>query len=278
MNKWNNLVDIMVCPICGDKTMYLKEKSIYCQSGHCFDISRKGYLNLLRKKTTDFYSSNLFENRKAIYELGFYHKVLLEIERLMLMYSNKELDMVILDAGCGEGYWLSNLNIASSIKIGIDISKQAIYKASRVKEVAWLVADLTSVPLKLHSVDTILSIFTPSNYQMFEHILKPKGIVIKVVPTEKYLIELRRAAGKIRNGPGLMEDKVFNYMRQHMEILAVRSIEYQLDVNSDIVVKFVKMTPMLRYLNPNMIECKSINKITISVNIIVGRKKGCEYV
>ena len=43
------------------------------------------------------------------------------------------------------------------------------------------------------SFDTILNLFSPSNYQEFDRILKPGGQVIKVVPAASYLKELRQA-------------------------------------------------------------------------------------
>ena len=36
----------LVCPICG-MTLQREEKLWRCESGHCFDIARQGYVNLL---------------------------------------------------------------------------------------------------------------------------------------------------------------------------------------------------------------------------------------
>lgn len=57
----------------------------------------------------------------------------------------------------------------------------------------WCVADLTNLPFAPASFDTILNLFSPSNYQEFDRILKPGGQVIKVVPAASYLKELRQA-------------------------------------------------------------------------------------
>lgn len=44
-------IDIFMCPVCEDR-MYLDEfKSIICTKNHCFDISKKGYVNLHLKSS-----------------------------------------------------------------------------------------------------------------------------------------------------------------------------------------------------------------------------------
>ena len=50
------------CPIC-TKSMDIQGNSLICRHGHCFDISRYGYVNLLLKSSP---KTNYSEERRAV--------------------------------------------------------------------------------------------------------------------------------------------------------------------------------------------------------------------
>ena len=37
----------LTCPVCGG-ALHREERSLRCGAGHCYDIARQGYVNLLR--------------------------------------------------------------------------------------------------------------------------------------------------------------------------------------------------------------------------------------
>ena len=37
----------LTCPVCGG-VLHREERSLRCDAGHCYDIARQGYVNLLR--------------------------------------------------------------------------------------------------------------------------------------------------------------------------------------------------------------------------------------
>lgn len=39
----------LTCPVCGG-VLHREERSLRCGAGHCYDIARQGYVNLLRSK------------------------------------------------------------------------------------------------------------------------------------------------------------------------------------------------------------------------------------
>ena len=57
----------------------------------------------------------------------------------------------------------------------------------------WCVADLTNLPFEDQQFNTILNIFSPSHYQEFQRVLADDGEILKIVPQENYLKELRQA-------------------------------------------------------------------------------------
>ena len=34
------------CPVCGN-TLHREDRTLRCQKGHCYDVARQGYVNLL---------------------------------------------------------------------------------------------------------------------------------------------------------------------------------------------------------------------------------------
>ena len=104
----------------------------------------------------------------------------------------------VLDIGCGEGSFLAQLTqkVTPALTVGFDIAKEGIYQASnhtQFVQAFWCVADLTNLPFADQSFDMLLNIFSPSNYREFDRILAPGGKLLKVIPGEHYLKELRQA-------------------------------------------------------------------------------------
>ena len=76
--------------------------------------------------------------------------------------------------------------------VGIDLSKEGIRVAAKEhRDIIWCVADLTKLPLQNQQFDLVLNILSPANYGEFKRVLKEHGILVKLLPTADYLIELR---------------------------------------------------------------------------------------
>lgn len=105
--------------------------------------------------------------------------------------------------------------------IGIDISKQGIQFASKNDEATmWLAGDIAHLPLKDNSVDIILNILSPANYEEFGCVLKSDGLVIKTVPGKEYLIEIRKAySKKEHNNSNVIElFKINNHLMREIKV------------------------------------------------------------
>ena len=193
------------------------------------------------------YSAELFKNRGLLYSNGFYDKIIETMNLLIVRHICARNNLVIVDAGCGEGTFLTRLcNQMGGKKIGFDISKDAILQASRSsKEILWMVADLVNIPINDNSVDVLFNIFSPANYQSFARILKKNGVLIKVIPGTDYLREIREVSETLINKQRDNEEQVVNYLSRYMKIIEKKKIYYKVNVNLEQLQAWIKMTPMM---------------------------------
>ncbi len=201
IRKANNLA----CPLDG-LPLTISEKQLVCSSGHSFDVARQGYVNLLpvqqKRSKHPGDSHEMIEARAAFLNTEIYAPIagMLNDISFDLIVNNKLEDICILDAGCGEGYYLENLlcyleqkSIRQNVSfMGLDISKPAILAAAkRSKKMTWLVASNKKPPVLPGTVDIIFCLFGFPVYDRFRTLLKPGGHIVLVEAGVEHLIELR---------------------------------------------------------------------------------------
>ena len=261
----------LLCPVC-EKRLVADGESLRCVQGHCYDISRHGYVNLLPGKGA-FYPLELFRNRRAIFDDGFYAPLLQRMEELMRRYVKNEQPF-ILDAGCGEGYYAGNiLSGVDCPRVAFDICREAVQLgAQRYENVTFMVADLKRIPLPDHSADCILDILTPADYGEFSRVLKKSGRLIKAHPGENYLRELRDLArDQLRSGTHDSE-RVADYFEDHMQLIRRERVTYTLPVTLSQAQAFARMTPMLQRVDVEALDLSRVKEITIDMELLVGKK------
>jgi 23S rRNA (guanine745-N1)-methyltransferase len=106
---------------------------------------------------------------------------------------------IVLDAGCGEGYYLNqllqfnpDLRASESCGYGFDISKPAIQLASHYKQFEWAVASSARMPYSNAAFDLVVSVFSRVDNEEFLRVLKPNGYVLFVGPGPQHLMALRK--------------------------------------------------------------------------------------
>lgn len=191
--------DLLCCPL--DKLpLRQQDTELRCASGHCFDIARQGYVNLLvpgdKRSRDPGDSKEMVMARRAFLSSGHYEPIaqrLIELVRPLCA-----ADSVIVDAGCGEGYYLEQLRAhlpasrhSTPTVIGFDISKPAVQAAARRFPATWLVASNRNIPLVPGSVDCLLSMFGFPIFETFLALLKEGGTLLAVDAGPQHLIELR---------------------------------------------------------------------------------------
>lgn len=186
-------MDILKCPTCG-KPLKKQEKSYICAQGHCYDIARSGYVNLLppNRKRTLFPGDNadMIAARVALMDSGYYDA----LGECVCKILQDKSTATVLDIGCGEGYIsrIIKLRYPKTHIMGIDISKFAVDAASkRCKDNLYCVASSAALPVCSGSIDVIINTFAPIDTGELDRVLTKDGILIKIVPAPQHLWHLK---------------------------------------------------------------------------------------
>ncbi|KTG24655.1 rRNA (guanine-N1)-methyltransferase [Idiomarina sp. WRN-38] len=190
--------DQLICPL-DKQPLQLNERTWRCENGHSYDVAKQGYVNLLpvqNKRSKDpGDSKSMVQARRHFLSQGFYQPLADALSDSVLSVG----DQSILDAGCGEGYYLQSIVCKAEQRdvllevAALDISKWAVQAAAKQdKRLSWMVASNNAIPLANNSVDTILCVFGFPVEAEFKRVLKPGGRLIMVDPASEHLIELKR--------------------------------------------------------------------------------------
>ncbi len=189
-----NLPEILKCPICGADISRVGG-SLVCGKKHTFDIAKSGYVNLNVNGTAAGDSKEMVRARSSFLDGGYYSPF---AEKLVETVNGFPHD-VLLDAGCGEGYY--SVRIAKETGgtlYGFDLSRAAVEKAAKrasSQDVAasFFVGGIFDLPVKDGGVDVVLNLFAPCAREEFLRILKPHGHLIMGIAGEKHLLGLKSA-------------------------------------------------------------------------------------
>lgn len=261
------------CPIC-QENLTLVEGSLKCNNRHSFDLAKFGYVNLAPQiKQSANYDKENFQNRQQILEAGFYQAILDAISDLLASSENTE---TILDIGCGEGFYSRKLqeNHPDKTFYAFDISKDSVQIAAKSEPnwaVNWFVGDLARLPIKDASMDILLDIFSPANYGEFRRVLSKDGILIKVIPTENHLKEIRQRVQDQLTNKDYSNQDIKNHFQEHFTILYNQTASLTKTITAEQLQALLSMTPLLFHVDQSKIDWSQLTEITIEAEILVGK-------
>ncbi len=262
--------DQLICPL-DKQPLQLNERTWCCDNGHSFDIAKQGYVNLLpvqNKRSKDPGDSKaMVQARREYLNKGYYQPLAQALADTVLAMGSQAL----LDAGCGEGYYLrylveqaeqqgTELSVAA-----LDISKWAVQTAAKQdKRLSWMVASNNAIPLADNSVDTILCEFGFPVEAEFKRVLKTGGRLIMVDPAENHLKELKtiiypELKSKSERLP--INDSDF-------ELSSEQRVNFQVELNNNESIKnLLTMTPHLyRASKEGREKAEKLQNLTITVD------------
>ena len=261
------------CPIC-QENLALVESSLKCSNRHSFDLAKFGYVNLAPQiKQSANYDKENFQNRQEILEAGFYQAILEGISDLL---ATKPSAKTVLDIGCGEGFYSRKLQESHSDKTfyAFDISKDSVQIAAKSEPnwaVNWFVGDLARLPIKDASMDILLDIFSPANYGEFRRVLSKDGILIKVIPTENHLKEIRQMVQDQLTKKDYSNQDIKEHFQEHFRIQSSQIASLTKPISAEQRQALLAMTPLLFHVDHTKIDWSQLTEITIEAEILVGK-------
>jgi len=243
-------MDILACPLCAHR-LFLSGKTLKCENGHSFDIAREGYVNLSlsgkRKTRISGDGRDMVLSRRAFLKNGHYAPLLHEIASVIISRckNGRISHPVIIDAGCGEGYYTNNIKALvdqdgffASV-FGFDLSKDAVKMASKGSACTFAAANIFHLPVSPCCADFVLSVFSPVAESEFLRIVKPGGVLIIVSPGRRHLFEMKEA---LYSDPYENDDAAWEI--PGFATLTKKTCLFKMHLSgSDDIINLFKMTP-----------------------------------
>ena len=262
------------CPFC-QQALFLAENSLKCKNKHSFDLAKLGYVNLAPQvKQSKAYDKSNFQNRQLILEAGFYQPIL---KKLLEILSSLSQHDNLLDIGCGEGYYARNLQAQLPAKhiYAFDLSKESIQLAAKSDHsltVSWFVGDLAHIPIQDASMNVILDIFSPANYQEFQRVLRKNGLLIKVIPSSQHLQEIRSIVAEQLTNTNYSNHKIIEHFEEAFTITNSYDVAATFSLRENEKAALLHMTPLLFNIDIDKIDWSPLTDITIAAKILVGQQ------
>ncbi|MBM3762614.1 MAG: methyltransferase domain-containing protein [Acidobacteria bacterium] len=256
---------MLACPVRGCQRPLARDgRQLRCASGHCFDVARSGYVNLLqpqdKKSKQPGDSAEAVAARRRLHDLGVTRPLLDGVADVLKPCSSN----TVLDAGCGEGFYLGSIVAEHGCQgCGVDLSIAAIEAAARrYKNCEWIVANADrALPYADQSFDAVMSITARMNTVEFARVLKPGGRLLVAVAAPEDLIEVR-GRGKER------VERTVDEFRSSFELVESRRVTHRAEMDRAAVEDL-----RLAIYRPMQSEEAAAGLVTFSLDLLLFRPR-----
>ncbi|MDP2341902.1 MAG: methyltransferase domain-containing protein [Deltaproteobacteria bacterium] len=183
-------------------------------------------------------------------------------------------EQVVVDVGCGEGYYSSAIDahLQSTCVLGVDVSREAVRLAAKEHTRSmsegphFLVGDIKQgLPIKTEAVDVVVNVFAPRNPAEFARVLTAGGALLVAIPNAEHLQELRERFG----GIGIEPDKEAHVIEQLAPSFSVEATavwRQTLALPASAVRDLLHMTPSHHHVQAD-VDVEGLN-VTASVRVL----------
>ncbi|ELT4631785.1 methyltransferase domain-containing protein [Acinetobacter baumannii] len=264
----------LMCPVCRQR-LELVSKTWRCEQGHSYDIAKQGYVNLHvvqhkhSKNPGDTPES--VDARRAFLQGGYYQPLQQAVVHLLKDLKAK----MVLDIGCGEGYYTSAMQQVVEQCIGVDIAKNAVQRAAKLNDkVTWVVGTGATLPVIDQSMDVCTSLFSPIPQTEILRVLNDDGYLIVVTPATDHLYAMREALFEQVNPH--TPQKFVEQLQDLFELKEQQVIDAPLVLDQQALKNLIAMTPYAYKASPErrmQLEQKAHLQVTASFQIYLFQKR-----
>ncbi|MBU3095662.1 methyltransferase domain-containing protein [Acinetobacter baumannii] len=264
----------LMCPVCHQR-LELVSKTWRCEQGHSYDIAKQGYVNLHvvqhkhSKNPGDTPES--VDARRAFLQGGYYQPLQQAVVHLLKDLKAK----MVLDIGCGEGYYTSAMQQVVEQCIGVDIAKNAVQRAAKLNDkVTWVVGTGATLPVIDQSMDVCTSLFSPIPQTEILRVVKDDGYLIVVTPATDHLYAMREALFEQVNPH--TPQKFVEQLQDLFELKEQQVIDAPLVLDQQALKNLIAMTPYAYKASPErrmQLEQKAHLQVTASFQIYLFQKR-----
>ena len=242
------LTDTLRCPVCGAPMGVSAEgRGLACVASvternpkgktHLFDGGAGGYVNLAPHHSGGGDSKEAVRARSSFLRSGYYAPAADAIAALVREITPE--GGLVLDAGCGEGYYSGRISEEGCSVLGVDLSKFATDTAAKTarrermnrgqaSSTLYAVGSVFELPVADGSFHTVVNIFAPCAPAEYARVLKPGGHLVVAGAGERHLFGLKEL---------IYDDPYLNDPRRDLpaegdglRLLEIRNVTFEITV------------------------------------------------
>jgi 23S rRNA (guanine745-N1)-methyltransferase len=270
---------ILSCPVCA-LPLNRDGGRFTCSNRHVFDVAKEGYVNLLlaehRHSKDPGYNKEMIAARRDFFDRRHYERLADDMAENITGYLPPG-PAVILDAGCGEGYYLRRIRrhltgagqAGRTALCGLDISKHGVRVAARRDtEGLYAVAGTFRMPVLPGRIDVLLAHFSPVSAADFRRVVRPGGIVLVGGPGEDHLYSFKEL---LYDSPARFEPSESLTRADGFEPVTTHRIRYKLQLRgAGQVANLLAMTPFYWTADQDMqARLAAVEELDTEVDVIL---------
>lgn len=272
-------MSVYKCPVCSSK-LNLFNKSYKCKNNHSFDLSKKGYVNLILPNQghslNEGDSKEMINSRRRFLQCEFYSSLKFKLSEICSSLIKNSALYMFLDVACGEGYYTNYIHNYLSKKFlihsyGVDISKSAINASAgsrnmlNLKDISYCVGNMDYLPFLNNKFDILLNCFAPLNEKEFYRVLNDNGYFIRVLPGKYHLYELKEFLYSEIHLNLPKEDKISGFLLEN-----TIQVDDKITLNNEQIQDLFTMTPYY-YKTPFEAKerLKKLKTLTTQISFVI---------